>query len=127
MRRDVPAAPCCPRCHGQAVLGRSWDQRHAIWWCAYCRRQLGTTRIASAALPAAQYWSLPRCAEVQPVEPEPCPVCGRLAVLEGHDTAPRVVFGDEAARWPVVWCCRACHERWHERTGVAGLSGCGRP
>ncbi len=66
----------------------------------------------------ARFWSLPRCAEVYPLEPERCPVCGRLALLEEHEVAPRAVFGDEAHGWPTVWCCRACHEGWHERTGV---------
>jgi len=113
-------------CHGQAKPARLRDARerdHLIWWCFIDRRRIGTAAIPRKLLTAEQFYLLPLVRQSLPTEPERCPVCGELALLEEHHVAPRVAFGDEADRWPTVWVCRRCHERWHERTGVGR---CGR-
>lgn len=42
-----------------------------------------------------------------------CEVCQRAGPVEQHHLAPRAIFGSESERWPSVWVCRGCHERWH--------------
>lgn len=42
-----------------------------------------------------------------------CEVCG-AGEAEIHHWAPQYLFGEEAARWPVGYLCRACHRKWHD-------------
>ena len=46
-----------------------------------------------------------------------CYCCTQYRPCELHHCAPKEYFGDEAERWPIVWACAECHDRYHRRFG----------
>ena len=47
-----------------------------------------------------------------------CMVCGLVANLEIHHTAPSHIFGSECNAWPLVAVCYDCHRSWHDKVDL---------
>jgi hypothetical protein len=109
--------------HGDAFLARKIAENGAVqvgFYCRECRRWvtrekggrgvwlphddalLGDADLET--LPIVETWMTFRRCEGP---------CGRTLQCEEHHVAPRVIFGADADRWPLVYLCRECHMRWH--------------
>ena len=105
--------------HGGAYLARNKKNGGVGMWCDQCQRwvtrESGFDRMwlgrDHPALVGKNVAALPEIGERlwQRCQGP----CGELAHCELHHTAPRQFFGDDCDRWPLVWLCRPCHDRWH--------------
>jgi hypothetical protein len=105
----------CPRCGERTTFEK--EQRGTGWvvWTAKCCGEYPNPHRRQ--VPAAHFFR-PGEIESMPdrvtVNPGTCVVCGAIGYVERHHTAPQAIFGDEAARWPIIEVCHACHVRYHQ-------------
>lgn len=113
--------PKCRHCGAISVwhkmaTGRGWS---VIPWCRWCdRHPTGSARPEKGHrtfYPKAEF--SPHQIACMPIRPKleaSCSVCGTLGPTEGHHLAPRALFGEDSALWPVVEVCTSCHDLWHQ-------------
>lgn len=108
--------------HADAELARCESNKGIGMWCGRCRnwvtKQVGYDRPwLPKDHPALAGLDLTRLETIgQSIYRKCAGPCGALAFCELHHVAPKsaAFFGaDEADRWPLIWLCRPCHQRWH--------------